>query len=245
MGPTTAILVRVGIDASSGNWNAPADPLTREFVYVPIPEVCQLRPGCAVSYGEILPALEAFCVRRNLDLTSDLRFPPALHDAAAHLDPDFDHLTYGDDGGRRGSQIALCRRGDLLVFYAGMRSVADGRLVYGLVGLLTVDDVVPVTEVPQRRVDENAHTRRLNPSPTEIVVRGVAGQSGRFDRYVPIGEWRSGSYRVRRDLLDEWGGLAVRDGFIQRSGRPPRFLEPRRLREWLDLQELALMERNN
>ena len=32
------ILVRVGIDSSYGHWNAPVDPNTLNYVYVPIPE---------------------------------------------------------------------------------------------------------------------------------------------------------------------------------------------------------------
>jgi Nucleotide modification associated domain 3 len=162
-----------------------------------------------------------------------------------HLDPDFDHLTYGDDRGRRGSEIARLGRGDLLAFYAGLRSIVDRGLVYALIRMLTVDEIVAAVDVPSDRIRENAHTRRLNPSPTEFVVRGAEGSSGRLACYLPIGEWRAGAYRVRQDLLDEWGGLSVKDGFIQRSARPPRFVEPSRFREWLDRQEVTLLRRNN
>jgi hypothetical protein len=237
--------VRVGIDASYGHWNAPADPSTREFVYVPIPEACEVRLGLGTRYSAILPALRSFAASRRLDLESDLGFPAALRGATTHLDPDFGFLTYGDDGGRRGSYIAQLRHGDLVVFYAGMRSVVDRSLIYGLVGMLTIDEVVSVGVVPSRRWGENAHTRRLQPSPTEIVVRGVPGRSGRLARYIAIGEWRAGAYRVRRELLDAWGGLSVKDGFIQRSARPPRFLDARRFQEWLDQQGVALMRQNN
>jgi hypothetical protein len=33
-----ATLVRIGIDQAYGAWNAPMDPETNDFVYVPIPE---------------------------------------------------------------------------------------------------------------------------------------------------------------------------------------------------------------
>jgi len=33
-----ALLVRVGVDSSCGNWNGLADSRNDEFVYVPIPE---------------------------------------------------------------------------------------------------------------------------------------------------------------------------------------------------------------
>jgi hypothetical protein len=36
------ILVRVGIDQAFGGWNAPVDPVTHEFVYVPIPDRANL-----------------------------------------------------------------------------------------------------------------------------------------------------------------------------------------------------------
>ena len=245
MSPTDAILVRVGIDSTSGRWNAPADPRTGEFVYVPIPEECVSKPGYGTNYLQVLPALTSFCGARLLDLDLALRYPVALREAATHLDPDFDHLTYGDNGARRASEIARLGRGDLLAFYAGLRSVVDQTLIYGLIGVLTVDEVIAVENVPNGHLHENAHTRRLSPSATEIVVRGMPGNSGRLSRYIPIGEWRDGAYRVRHDLLEEWGGLSVRNGFIQRSARPPRFLDSQRFCLWLDRQKISLEARNN
>jgi len=180
-----------------------------------------------------------------LDVDLGLGFPARLREAATHLDPDFEHLTYGDDGGRRASGIARLGRGDLLAFYAGLRSVVDRTLIYALIGVLTIDEVVAAGDVSERRILENAHTRRLHPSATEIVVRGMLQNSGRLSRYLPIGEWRDGAYRVRRDLLEEWGGLSVKDGFIQRSARPPRFLQPERFQNWLDQQQVALIATNN
>jgi hypothetical protein len=32
------VLVRIGIDSTCGGWNAPLDPRTGRFAYVPIPE---------------------------------------------------------------------------------------------------------------------------------------------------------------------------------------------------------------
>lgn len=42
-----AILIRIGVDHSYGGWNAPADPETGQFVYVPIPE----KAGTAFHLG--------------------------------------------------------------------------------------------------------------------------------------------------------------------------------------------------
>ena len=42
-----AYLVRIGVDQAFGEWNAPMNPETREFVYVPIPETRPMRPELA------------------------------------------------------------------------------------------------------------------------------------------------------------------------------------------------------
>ena len=100
-----AILVRVGIDQSDGGWNAPADPATGQFVYVPIPEKpgTRFRAGCRRTYDEVLPALRTCAEARGLDLDRNLKWPESLAGRPMHLDPDFEHLTYGDVGNARGS----------------------------------------------------------------------------------------------------------------------------------------------
>jgi hypothetical protein len=164
-----------------------------------------------------------------------------------HLDPDFACLTYGDVGSRRGAGMVDMAAGDLLAFYAGLRPVhpcAD-TLVYALVGLYVVRDVTPVADVPPDRWPENAHVRRAELGPTDIVVRAEPGVSGRFDRCLPIGERRAGAYRVRPDVLAAWGGLSVKDGYIQRSAVPPAFTRPERFLRWLGKQDVQLLSRNN
>ncbi len=76
-------------------------------------------------------------------------------------------------------------------------------------------------------------------------MRGRVGSSGRLQRCLPIGEYRDRAYRVRRDLLEEWGGLSVKDGYLQRSARLPRFLDPHRFMGWLESQRPVLMQANN
>jgi hypothetical protein len=134
----------------------------------------------------------------------------------------------------------------MLVFYAGLRPCrpcAD-KLVYAIIGLYVVDEVVRVAEVPPERWHENAHTRRTPHKPDDIVVRARAGQSGRLRKCIPIGEYRERAYRVREDLLREWGGLSVKNGYIQRSAVPPRFLDPERFDAWLKKQAVGLVESN-
>ena len=244
-----AILVRVGVDHSYGGWNAPADPVTRRFLYVPIPEAIgtKFHAGCRRPYLALLPTIEQFASDYGLDLSAGLKWPRQLEGRSMHLDPDFDKLTYGDVGDRRGSHIREMEYGDIIVFYAGLRSTRpdDTQLVYALIGMYVVDEVVAASDVPKSRRDENAHTRKIKQGASDIVVRAVPGQSGRFSRFLPVGSYRNGAYRIHEDLLDAWGGLTVRDGFIQRSARPPRFNAPERFLSWLKRQEVELMQANN
>ncbi len=244
-----AALVRVGIDHSYGGWNSPADPITRTFVYVPIPESrgTRFHSGCKRMYPSTLPAVSSFADEHGLDPLKDLGWPVELNRRAMHLDPDFETLTYGDVGNRRGSYLSGMTREDVIVFYAGLRSIyPDAKsLVYAIVGLFVVDEVVHVSDVEPHRVDENAHTRKLKLAATDIVVRAVPERSGRLERYLPIGEYRDRAYRVRRGLLKKWGGLSVRDGYIQRSAVPPKFLHPKKFLGWVRTQGVTLIRANN
>jgi hypothetical protein len=60
-----------------------------------------------------------------------------------------------------------------------------------------------------------------------------------------IGEWRDRAYRVRPELLAKWGGLSCKDGYIQRSGVPPAFLQPERFLSWFEEQNPRLLACNN
>ena len=242
-----AILVRVGIDGSCGEWNAPVDPATGDYVYVPIPEAvgAPVRPGLERRFEEAMPALQDFAARHSVGANGDPHLPRRLLGLSMHLDPDFEHLTYGDDGARRGSRMRRLAGGDLLVFYAGLRSIRSAqRLIYALVGLFTVTRVVSVSEVPRERWHENAHTRRARTGSDDIVVRGDPRRSGRLARCIPIGEFRDRAYRVRPQVMHAWGGLSVRDGYIQRSARPPLLLDACRFHDWFRAQDVVLVRNN-
>ena len=154
-----AILVRIGVDQAYGAWNAPVDPVTGQFVYVPIPDGVdkQYTLGNTHGFDELSGPLAEFA---EICGAKDLRCPEALRQRNMHLDPDFDHITYGDNGMRRGAGIALLVPDDLLVFYAGLRSIIGRKeLLYALVGLFVVEGVVRAIDVPVERRHENAHTR--------------------------------------------------------------------------------------
>jgi hypothetical protein len=232
-----ALLVRVGADCTDagGGWNGPIDRATGAFAYVPIPEPEPLRPGLETPFERWAEAVERL----------GARLPDRLGGRVAHADPDFGRLTYGDRR-ERGRQIReKLTGGDLLVFYAGLRDVRDGGLVYALIGLLTVATVVAARELPSARWADNAHTRRREIGETDVVVLGREGESGRFDRGLEFAAYRGGAYRVFPDLLARWGGLGVRDGYVQRSARLPEIRDPARFVDWLDEQRVELVARDN
>lgn len=243
-----AALVRVGIDQAYGGWNAPMHPSTNDFVYVPIPEgSTSQHPDMATTYATIEPALCQFAEAHPGAAEDLVSLPAGLKGASTHLDPDFDHLTYGDNGERRGRKVAEFKAGDVIAFYAGLRPVTPcrDRLIYALVGLYRIATVARVADIPRYRWHENAHLRRLHARPTDIVVSAELGVSGRLRHCLPIGEFRSGAYRVTQDLLDVWGGLSCKDGFIQRSAVPPEFLDPARFLYWFEGMGPELLARNH
>ncbi len=233
-----ALLLRVGIDSTDGGWQAPVCTETGQFAYVPIAEDRDDKPprrGLVRRFGEFIDPVAKLGVE----------LPSRLLGKAAHLDPDFDCLTYGDQGSRA-RRIRSLERGDLLVFFAALRPVEPPHrpLVYAIIGLYVIDRILNAVEVPRSRWRENAHTRR-KPKHDDIVIRAEPGVSGRLTRCIPIGEFRERAYRVRRDLLREWGGLDVRDGWLQRSANPPAFHDAARILRWFRRQRPKLVPQNN
>jgi hypothetical protein len=238
-----AILVRVGVDQAYGKWNAPLDLRTMQFVYVPIPDGPKkaVTVGHARLYNELQKPIEEFAHAHKL---KDLHLPDELQDCNMHLDPDFEYLTYGDNGTRRGAGIASLCAGDLLVFYASLRSITPlPQLIYGLIGLFVIDEVACAMDITTERRHENAHTRWAVVSKNDVVVRGRPQVSGRLDRCIPIGSWREKAYRVCPELEDEWGGLTVKNGYIQRSAVPPEFKDAGRFLAWFQQQGVGLSQR--
>ncbi len=234
-----ALLVRVGADRSAGGgfWNGPVDGDSGDFAYVAIPETSPVHGGMEKPYHTLTSVLARFRVT----------LPPYLRLQHMHLDPDFVHLTYGDQGERAKQLRTNLHTTDTIVFYAGLADVRGAaELVYAIIGLFVVQDFVLAAEIPAHDRDTNAHSRRvLAPGAQDLIVRGRPGVSGRFKRCLPIGEYRDRAYRVRRDLLDEWGGLSVKDGYLQRSARLPRFLDAPRFLRWMETQQPALIQANN
>jgi hypothetical protein len=171
--------------------------------------------------------------------------PSPLLGKPTHLDPDFDYLTYGDRG-QRGARVSTLGPGDILAFFAALcpTDAAARPLCYALIGFYVINEIVAAKSVPATWWLENAHTRRV-PQADDIVVRARVGVSGRLRRCIPIGELRGGHYRVRHDLLDAWGGLDIKDGYIQRSVRLPAFIDPAKFYRWFLAQKPELVAENN
>ncbi len=117
-------------------------------------------------------------------------------------------------------------------------------MIYALIGLYVVDRVILAREIPKHDWHRNAHTRRVCDD-TGIVVFGQPYVSGRLEKCLVIGEFRGNAYRVRKELLEEWGGLTVNDGWIQRSAVLPQFKDPDKFQKWFGKQGTRLIARNN
>lgn len=93
-------------------------------------------------------------------------------------------FTYENKANAQNDSGLPCTLGTWSAFYAGLADTRGGdRLVYALIGLLTVDRLERALDVPNDRRDLNAHTRRvLSSSADDVVVYGIPGASGRLRR---------------------------------------------------------------
>jgi len=237
------LLVRVGIDTTFGNYNAPINTVTNDYLYMPIPQGhSSYRDGMLTTYNDLIEPFSKWAHRNQ----ADLKFPKHLLGVSTHLDPDFQHLTYGDQSTGRGLRVGDLNSGDYLAFFESFRPIAscEHNLVYALFGLLIVDKVLRADEMDETNFDTNAHTRVQQINGDHLIVFANKELSGRFDRAIPIGEYRAGAYRVRHDLLHEWGGLEIKDGFIQRSVCPPWLSNPVNFLQWLETHDITKNSNN-
>lgn len=114
------ILLRVGVDTGSGGTHG---PLFRDgsFEYIPIPDGFNKTGVDSRTYGMTKG-------RQGRALIE--YFPPWLQDKyrnhSIHFDPEFETFTYGDPT-RPKRGLRKLERGDLLVFYAGLKGCEDCR----------------------------------------------------------------------------------------------------------------------
>jgi hypothetical protein len=261
MSDRTGLLIRVGADSSAGGYNAPVRPSTGDYVYVPVPEAVKPLEGFKTPAKMACDAVRDFNDRNDTDFET----PPGWYHGL-HIDPDFSALSYGDAGQKARALKDQLGEGDFVVFYSSMKPVEDeeapypGKYVYALIGImfLETDPIFP-SDVSPGNFYKNAHTRRSFQSTEEVVQKWKEGEveyhpdvlfyadeenSGRFEKCIDIGEWRDNSYRVREDILEEWGGLSVNDGFIQRNLNRVRFQDPGKFLQWLEDENPGVVQNN-
>lgn len=181
-----------------------ASPLFEDgsFEFIPIPEDENQTGG--VRYSDL---------RSHYDPSRDLlRYvPPHLHRAVCHNDPEFETLTYGDNGENpKSSGLTRVRAGDALLFLARLEPWADGKRAgepgFYLIGGLSADYAEFVTPQSGRRdrFAKNAHAVRGDER-----FFGVAGtsRSRRFRRAVPLTRDICGKvFRAANGAPWQWGG---------------------------------------
>lgn len=240
------ILLRVGVDStkSSGGWNAPCAKDGR-FCYVPIRDYNHSPQGKMFdhTYDEFCPFVS----------TLGQKWPETLT-GACHLDPDFTHLTYGDQGSRANRIGEFLSTGDFIAFWAALRLVDGphaGELVCSLIGLYTISSIVKASDIGVLDCHRNAHTRYRDERDSSLVVFADPRKSGRLRRHIEIGKYRNGAQRVSRELLQTWGNLKKQngelwdDGYLQLSGSPPIFSKPEKFLKWFDQKRPQLVHANN
>jgi len=175
-----------------------------------------------------------------------MSLPPELQGQPVHLDPDFRYLTYGDQGQRAARIRSIVSESDnsFLSFYVSLRDVQTAALVYAIIGFYWIAELVEASAVEKSRWGENAHTRR-RANDGDVIVRAVAGKSGRLAKFIPIGDYRDRAYRIDKSILEAWGGLDVQDGYIQRSVFLPEFANANRFLKWFFRQKPQLLNQNN
>jgi hypothetical protein len=232
------VLLRVGCDLTEkgGRWNPPWNPSSWDYAYVPIPEAIRYR---RISDPPTYAQFESAVRRLQCELPRHL-----ASDTKAHLDPDFQSLSIGEPFhasrglSSRGRVLSRLRPGDFIAFYASFRPTMPfpDRFAYCLIGLFLVDRLTRVSQLTIEERKRCAHGRRKG-SDADLVIWGSPPSSGRFAKAILIGRYRRRAYRVTKQTLKAWGGLTVKDGYIQRSAIPPRFLAPARFLGWLKAHE--------
>ncbi len=242
------LLIRVGIDKGYVDWISPCKS-DGSFCYVPIPENGGNRILFKRFYGEFKP---------HVDALKPGVWPAHLKDnMPCHLDPDFNHLTYGDKKNNRGKKILeFLRPGDFIVFWTRLESIENENSIGAIIGYYDVSYIVKATEIGCLDWHRNAHTRRRpKPDQDDFVVFANPVSSGRLRKYIKFGEYHKEGQKMHidTDLLRKWGprkALCEKDGTpireITRSGGLPSFHHPEKFQEWFfKSQKPELVHANN
>ncbi len=227
--------MRVGIDQTCGGFNSPVDSDSGDYLYIPIPQFeTPCKPGLETPYSIMRPNLEAWNTKHG----ANVLLPKNLWSENMHLDPDFENLTYGDQKTGRGANLSKLSSGDFLAFYASFRNTKENMLIYAIFGVYFINEVISIsdiaTTIDKKIFSSNAHLRLLLPRESDLIFFADGQRSGRFSKIIQIGRKNDdGFYRVDKNILDEWGDIKVKGGYIQRSVNPPFFINPEKFISWL------------
>lgn len=214
-----ALLLRVGIDKGCGGTLGPIFE-DGSFEFVPIPERFPLLG--ASTYNDRIG-------RMGKRLSTYV--PSSLKNAPMHEDPEFLSNTYGDPTVKRYYLLKLTK-GDLLVFYAGLRPFTTDKHEEALyiIGYFRVKRVTDFNILSNAERDElrrtysnNAHLKRQNTLNDLVIVAGDE-HSRLLKTALLLSEKRPNrAGRLTDALSSEMENFLGISGFIQRS-IPPRFV---------------------
>ncbi|WP_431062562.1 hypothetical protein [Methanobacterium sp.] len=214
------MLLRVGIDKGTDGSLAPIFE-DGSFEYIPLSET------------------DKTSEKRTFDNTFGRKgkkfayyLPEKIKDRKLHFDPEFDTYTYGDTG-YKSKYLLKLNKGDLLVFYAGLKPYNNTNFEEALyiIGYLTVEKVIDFSALSENEINEfsiflsnNAHIKRISGYNNVVVVYGNKKKSKLLDNAILISERKLNSigrkYHAVSAQIEKSLGIS---GSIQRS-IPPRFI---------------------
>ncbi len=214
-----AMLLRVGIDKGSDGILA---PLFKDgsFQYIPLSE-----KDPETGEKRTFQDLDGI---RGEKLSEYL--PEKIVNRKIHHDPEFETFTYADEG-HKAIYLSKLRKGDYLVFYAGLSPGEGGGDGLYLIGYLVVEEVLELgklTRDQQLKLEgnypSNSHLKRPRKEGVVLVV-GDPVKSKLISKALPLSspklDKRGRPYHAVSKDMEKLLGV---QGSIQRS-IPPRFIE--------------------
>jgi hypothetical protein len=178
------LLLRVGMDLGFGALG----PIfaNGSFEYIPIPENPEKASSRTIMFSQIP-------VRSGG--TAEQFLPKRYRESPAHYDPEFDTFTYGDPTKYKRGQLLRLARDDILVFYAGLRPLAQqqGSRLY-LIGYFTIKNIYDVTDLQPwppptlKHLWANAHFRHKDGDRGLVVAEGSPHTSRLLTKAVPLSD---------------------------------------------------------
>jgi hypothetical protein len=225
------VLLRVGVDSGVGGIQGPLLDSGR-FDYIPIPDT--LNRQSRMLYGNTRGRHGRFLY----EYWSGKR-QHFYRTQAIHFDPEFSTFTYGDPT-RPKQSLRFLRRGDLLVFYAGLQPWSitlgfHGEAQLYIIGYFAVNYAGRVGDLLDARTRSgierdfvNCHHVPWTKSDEKLVLVKGATKSRLLGKAALLSEYDKDKNGVRikvlrADLRRYFGQFSPRN-YLQRS--PPRWIPP-------------------